>query len=621
MAAVKIFTASRCSESDQAKRALKRHGIRFEEFNVSLRQGTCVQFKIHVRWTITLTIFALCLIVCISQFIECFEDMLVLSGYDTTPQLFFGKQHTTLDNIISLQNNTTQKSSSTRSLGRRSFAFPEAAIGRLRRGVSLSSISLTNTTVESSNSSAKQLPVYLLQGPQLFGKPKRTDLLILNSHRSGDSTNTSSGNHNLDAFDTLVQLCKRMDKVVRESSTRGEDSTDMYEIFQNEVCQLQLVDLDTIPSTCNGHLAFGLNLYNLMVRHALLELETSYHQPTWPTNFDGLRMLFSRVYYVVGGKHVCLRNLQESLWTGLEQRRKPHLLRRLPPHRPATPETIGILLAMTLGTCDSPQIQTFDDPSRLPQELSANAREFCQSHVQIFQQVVVLPALSTLVEPENPSQVFSLLQGFLSVKQRTALKSVQTVEFAPHNFESLLFHHPSATRQRFQERQLEWLDDDVALRLEERIATDPQRLVNTSTDHSFLSKESKRSLAQEGPKVAGATSGENSWSFNSKSLWSLIVPPGFRSMVSRKNSKHRDELEPIDDYVSGEEDLDDTPSFFTRSYGDTPSFFTHSQDDGSLSDQQSELQDMTELFNESNITLEFEYPANFGRDSRVDVRR
>jgi hypothetical protein len=546
--------------------------------------------------------------------------MLVLSGYDTTPQLFFGKKHTTLEAVIddALQNsNTNQQSSSTRSLGRRTFAFPEAVIGRLRR-VSLSSISLTNTTVEaSSNSSAKQLPVYLLQGPQLFGKPKRTDLLILNSHRAGDSTNTSSGNHNLDAFDTLAQLCKRMDKVVRESSTKGgEDSTDMYEIFQNEVCQLQLVDLDTIPSTSNAHLAFGLNLYNLMVQHALLELEASYHQPTWPTTFDDLRMLFSRVYYVVGGKQVCLRNLQESLLAGLEQRRKPHLLRRLPtPYRPATPETIGILLAMTLGTCDSPQIQIFNDPSRLPQELSANAREFCQSHVQIFDKVVVLPvlpALSTLVEPENPSQVLSLLEKFLSVKQRTALRSVQTVEFAPHNFESLLFHHPSATRQRFQERQLEWLDDDVALRLEERIATDPQRLVKTSTDHSFLSKESKRSLAQEGLKVAGATPGENSWPFNSKSLWSLIVP-GLRSMVSRKNSKHRDELDPTDDHVSGGGDMDDTPSFFDQSYGDTPSFFTHSQDDGSLSDQQSELEDMAELFNESNITLEFEYPPNFGR--------
>jgi len=184
----------------------------------------------------------------------------------------------------------------------------------------------------------------------------------------------------------IADLCDLMDEVYSDSdSPLNMFKTYAYLNFQEMVAQLQTVSLDRLALP--DRTACMLNLYNLMVRHGLLEFQDS----NWEENIKD-------ICYIIGGREMRLIDLYQCLLyettKGAKSKKWTRFFTscRSPPERLAVDPRIYFCLSW--GTKSSPLIRTYHG-NFLEQELRTAAEEYCQEFISMDEnkEIILLPAL------------------------------------------------------------------------------------------------------------------------------------------------------------------------------------------------------------------------------------
>jgi len=172
---------------------------------------------------------------------------------------------------------------------------------------------------------------------------------------------------NDDPMDVILRLSRDMDEICAIAEW-DEDRTSRFQAFEENVCQLQVIGF---PLDAIEKVTFALNLFNLMVRHAMLLSEE--RKWSWPTDLESLDKLFSTIGYSVGGEYHSLSILKACLY-GRSDTVLPNLIQdknttsfwdkflcRRPPtandyhyERGVVRNDPRVLFAMTWGTVSSP---------------------------------------------------------------------------------------------------------------------------------------------------------------------------------------------------------------------------------------------------------------------------
>lgn len=270
-----------------------------------------------------------------------------------------------------------------------------------------------------------------------------------------------------DAMDVVLRLSRDMDLICDFFTSAKHDSAgdyyydfvneeshheyshqhrqvqDRFQKFEHDVCELQVIRWPEQPTE---KLAFALNLFNLIVRHAMILSRNSglenalsvlqreeFRWMDWPRQLQDVPEFFSQIGYCVGGAWISAAALQIQLYG--QQRTSPNSengnmprsnkRRRLDwkimfPKGKSSPSTLPklvgskshwwsrlscrdmqavlpgvihyeapvvsfdprILFAMTWGTRSSPAIATIF-PNKLFEGLQAAAEQYCSTHVRV----------------------------------------------------------------------------------------------------------------------------------------------------------------------------------------------------------------------------------------------
>jgi Protein of unknown function, DUF547 len=203
----------------------------------------------------------------------------------------------------------------------------------------------------------------------------------------------------LDPMQVIVDLSHAMDDLCDEiESLQPRELVARFHQIEEQVCLLQVVNF---PADAREKVTFGLNLFNLIVRHVmLLSNETllkhgggqRHWSLSWPTSLEQMEQFMRTVCYYVGGKCYSLASLRDSLYGHAERsvpivpRGEASWLSRFfcRGAEPASPEHVEfatpvikegdprILFAMTWGTQSSPVVSTIY-PKRLSEGLQVRA--------------------------------------------------------------------------------------------------------------------------------------------------------------------------------------------------------------------------------------------------------
>jgi hypothetical protein len=241
-----------------------------------------------------------------------------------------------------------------------------------------------------------------------------------------------------DPMDVILRLSRQMDGLCSQDDYRLNLS--LFHDFEEAVAQLQVIGF---PNSPVERVTFALNLFNLVMRHAMLVAEK--RGWGWPQRLDELEAFLSKIGYNIGGDWMNLAELQSSLY-GRSGQPAPVLLakkqkwwRRLSCHdgmekdlhyaSPVFRSDPRILMAMTWGTQSSPNVSTLY-PNRLEEGLTAAAEIYCQQHVVVGFDQVVLPALLSWHRTDfgsDPEEVMNSLYPYLSTLQLKQLQDLHEV--------------------------------------------------------------------------------------------------------------------------------------------------------------------------------------------------
>lgn len=238
-----------------------------------------------------------------------------------------------------------------------------------------------------------------------------------------------------DPMDVILRLSRHMDELCSQAEYRLNLS--LFHNFEEAVAQLQVIGL---PKTPVEKVTFAINLFNLIMRHAMLAAEN--RGWVWPQRLDELEAFLSKIGYNIGGDWISLAELQSSLY-GRSNEPAPVLLvkkqkwwRRLSCHggmeqdlhyaSPVFRSDPRILMATTWGMQSSPNVSTLY-PNRLEEGLEAAAEIYCQRHVVVGFDQVVLPALLAWHRADfgnDPEDVMNSLYPYLSFNQLKQLQDL-----------------------------------------------------------------------------------------------------------------------------------------------------------------------------------------------------
>lgn len=231
-------------------------------------------------------------------------------------------------------------------------------------------------------------------------------------------------NDQADPMDVMLNLSRLMDQIAGLPVDDVKEH-ELYKQFEEAVCQLQVVSVNDIR-TGESKVTFGLNLFNLMIRHALIERDS--RQLRWPSRFKKeLPDFLSGVFYNLGGDCISLRDLQCSLFgvDGSEDTTPAWLQSLLGRRKPSVKTDKRILFALSWGTKMSPEVWTFH-PNNLDEELQLAAEDYCQTHIKFDEKhsTVILPKLIKWYRHDfgtRNMRVVEDLVKYLSVPQLTTL--------------------------------------------------------------------------------------------------------------------------------------------------------------------------------------------------------
>jgi hypothetical protein len=238
-----------------------------------------------------------------------------------------------------------------------------------------------------------------------------------------------------DPMDVILRLSRLVDELCSQDDYRLNLS--LFHDFEEAVAQLQVIGL---PKTPVEKVTFALNLFNLIMRHAMLAAENRGWD--WPQRLDELEAFLSKIGYNIGGDWISLADLQSSLY-GRSGEPAPVLLakkqkwwRRLSCHggvekdlhyaSPVFRSDPRTLMATTWGTQSSPNVSTLY-PNRLEEGLEAAAEIYCQQHVVVEFDQVVIPALLAWHRADfgnDPEDVMNSLYPYLSFLQLKQLQDL-----------------------------------------------------------------------------------------------------------------------------------------------------------------------------------------------------
>ena len=198
-----------------------------------------------------------------------------------------------------------------------------------------------------------------------------------------------------DAVQIIQHLSRLMDQMFA-------DKTCDHKEFECAVCELQVVQLpQAFDSNCH-QTAFLLNLFNLMVRHAvILSFDDSRSLPPWPKKLSELELFLAKtVAYNIGGEIIFAFDVHKALFDGSDitpgsaalamgdqlpwWRRLGPRSKSLLPHFTAGPTDPRLIFAITYGTMSSNQVVTADpDPANLETHLNFATQQYCQKRIAI----------------------------------------------------------------------------------------------------------------------------------------------------------------------------------------------------------------------------------------------
>jgi Protein of unknown function, DUF547 len=191
---------------------------------------------------------------------------------------------------------------------------------------------------------------------------------------------------------TRVVLClsQLMDQLLQRSSISLD--RELFHGFEAASCQLQVVKLTPHSfDSVGARMAFQLNLFNLMVRHALIlkhDMAKGLIKVDWPKRQSGLApFLASAISYNIGGEVYSALDVHNALLDGTDM-----LPGSVKPSRwnwsccgsMAVAHSVDptVLMCMTFGTASSPEI-TAADPTEFESYLQDAAKRFCRNHVNV----------------------------------------------------------------------------------------------------------------------------------------------------------------------------------------------------------------------------------------------
>ena len=219
----------------------------------------------------------------------------------------------------------------------------------------------------------------------------------------------------LKATQIMLELSMLMDQIFVAASDGVTKSFNQRLVrkFEESVVYLQLVNIRFRSS--DERVAFTVNLYNCMMRHALVIRNRAKYLPSWPQQHNDLHEFMSNIQYNIGGKLVSLLDVHVSLLENIDitkifvDGKDKHKVAtgRRPPSRPwwrkmllsgilgcrqkasassaqkQTPTTDSrIIFCITFGTTSSPQVRTID-PCYLERDLQYAAQSFCEQHITV----------------------------------------------------------------------------------------------------------------------------------------------------------------------------------------------------------------------------------------------
>ena len=190
----------------------------------------------------------------------------------------------------------------------------------------------------------------------------------------------------------IYQLSLAMDQIFAGQSRASKE-------FEDSVCELQVAPLPQKFESERHRTAFLMNLFNLMVRHAvIISLEKSRTLSRWPKKLSELELFLSKsVAYNIGGEIIFAFDVHKALFKGTnimsrsaESAMGNHLpwWKRLVPNAKTTfmlPQlTIDprIVFAITYGTMSSSSVSTVHADS-LESRLKSAAEQYCQTRITV----------------------------------------------------------------------------------------------------------------------------------------------------------------------------------------------------------------------------------------------
>ncbi len=229
------------------------------------------------------------------------------------------------------------------------------------------------------------------------------------------------------AEEVLRRLSKQMDALTNDPI--AEDNETRWDALEVAVCELQMVEFP------HESPEFALNLYNLIVRHAVHKKSSD----EWPTGLESMEKMWQSIGYNVGSEWIDLMTLQTML-LGQQKRVEKNrdvmnrLLRRgrrtesYDGFSPCYYNSVALdpryIFAMTWGCQSSPVVATLCH--NLEQSLREAAERYCQKHVKISKQRVVLPTLVSWYcksfGATHATQVFKRVRSYLTPEQDSRVK-------------------------------------------------------------------------------------------------------------------------------------------------------------------------------------------------------
>lgn len=186
-----------------------------------------------------------------------------------------------------------------------------------------------------------------------------------------------------DSVGLVLRLQHRLGRVVSRHTNDATGKVDYTAVqadpdfldFEEASCELRGVDLATMPDE-NTKLAFGLNLYNLMIKHAFVKVGV-------PDGAASRNTFFAKVGYRLRGALLSFNDLEHGVLRS--NARPPYALRRqFHGHDPrlswirTLPVDGRIHFALNCGAASCPPINTFHAES-INEELRIVAASFTES--------------------------------------------------------------------------------------------------------------------------------------------------------------------------------------------------------------------------------------------------